>query len=179
MRIRLQREISLFVAFLFSPEVSLGNMLKEGDRQMLPENQTYTLFNIAEILGCAASTPYKYRKRYIDYFQPYQINGAATRFSYQGLMLFSRIYRWSTQDKLTVSQIHDRLARMYPGIQNKAAISLGSGTATVNFTFWFQSQFLKDWQTHKARANWLNIINLTLWILNAIIFVIIFTIIAC
>lgn len=85
---------------------------------MPPQNCTYTLFNIAEILGCAPSTPYKYLKRYAGYFEPYKINGRAMRFSVQGLMLFRRIYRWSTRDKLTILQIHERLARMYPGIKN-------------------------------------------------------------
>jgi len=53
---------------------------------MIPE--TYTLLDIADILGSAPSTPYKYCKRYIDYFQPYQINGTAKHFSFQGLILF-------------------------------------------------------------------------------------------
>ena len=107
---------------------------------MHPQNRTYTLFNIADILGSAPSTPYKYLQRYQHYLEPYQISGTATRFSYQGLILFQRIYRWSIQDKLTISQIRRRLARMYPGIQNQNAINLRSATATEYFIFWNQSQ---------------------------------------
>ena len=108
---------------------------------MQTQNRTYTLFNIADILGSAHSTPYKYLQRYHNYFQPYQINGGtATRFSYQGLLLFRRIYRWSTQDKLTISQIRRRLARMYPNIQNGSAINLGNASTIRYFIFWNQSQ---------------------------------------